>query len=118
MRTRTTAGVAIVLTASALLGWMDGLGRSAYQPRRSGTNRSRTRRRADSPILPVPDAPFGGVIGRKAKESTPGLPKDVTAPAGAPNVLLIMTDDTGFGATSTFGGPIPTPNFDRVAKSG
>ena len=38
----------------------------------------------------------------------------MTAPKGAPNVLLIMTDDTGFGAASTFGGPIPTPNFDRV----
>src|SRR5262245_55650750 len=71
-----------------------------------------------SPILPVLDAPFGGVVGRKAKESKPDFPKDVTAPKGAPNVLLIMTDDTGFGAASTFGGPIPTPNFDRVAKSG
>jgi arylsulfatase A-like enzyme len=42
----------------------------------------------------------------------------VRAPEGAPNVLLIMTDDTGFGAASTFGGPIPTPALDRVAKSG
>ena len=71
-----------------------------------------------SPVLPVPDAPFGGVIGRVAKESKPDFPKDVTAPKGAPNVLLIMTDDTGFGASSTFGGPIPTPNFDRMAKNG
>ena len=71
-----------------------------------------------SAVLPMPDAPFGGVIGRKADESKPDFPKDVTAPKGAPNVLLIMTDDTGFGATSTFGGPIPTPNFDRVAKAG
>ena len=71
-----------------------------------------------SPVLPVPDEPFGGVIGRKASESKPDFPVGVTAPKGAPNVLLIMTDDTGFGATSTFGGPIPTPNFDRVAKNG
>src|SRR5499425_355369 len=71
-----------------------------------------------SPILPVLDEPFGGVIGRKANESKPDFPVGVTAPKGAPNVLLIMTDDTGFGATSTFGGPIPTPSFDRVAKSG
>lgn len=70
------------------------------------------------PILPVPAAPFDGVIGRKVSESKPDFPKAVTAPAGAPNVLLIMTDDTGFGAPSTFGGPIPTPSLDRVAKSG
>ena len=71
-----------------------------------------------SAILPAPEPPFGGVIGRTAKESTPDFPKAVTAPTGAPNVLLIMTDDTGFGAASTFGGPIPTPTLDRVAKSG
>jgi len=69
-------------------------------------------------VLPVPQAQFGGVIGRKASESTPDFPKDVTAPKSAPNVLLIMTDDTGFGAASAFGGPIPTPTLDRLAKSG
>ncbi len=69
-------------------------------------------------VLPVPDAPFQGVIGRKAKDSKPDFPKTVTAPKDAPNVLLIMTDDTGFGASSTFGGPIPTPAFDRVAQNG
>src|SRR5215510_2699888 len=70
------------------------------------------------PVLPVPDQPFGGVIGRKVDESKPDFPKAVTAPKGAPNVLLIMTDDTGFGAARTFGGPIPTPSLDRVAQSG
>jgi arylsulfatase len=40
------------------------------------------------------------------------------APPGAPNVLLIMTDDVGFGAASTFGGPIPTPTFDSLARAG
>jgi arylsulfatase A-like enzyme len=71
-----------------------------------------------SAVLPVPQPQFGGVIGRKASESTPDFPKAVTAPKGAPNVLLIMTDDTGFGAASTFGGPIATPTLDRLAKSG
>jgi arylsulfatase A-like enzyme len=69
-------------------------------------------------VLPVPQPQFRGIIGRKASESTPDFPKSVTAPEGAPNVLLIMTDDTGFGAASTFGGPIPTPALDRLAKSG
>lgn len=45
-------------------------------------------------------------------------PKGVTAPEGAPNVLLILTDDVGFGASSTFGGPIQTPNLQRLADSG
>src|SRR5215813_3874787 len=71
-----------------------------------------------SAVLPVPQPQFRGVIGRKASDSTPDFPKGVTAPTGAPNVLLIMTDDTGFGAASTFGGPIPTPTLDRLAKSG
>src|SRR5262245_23277145 len=63
-------------------------------------------------VLPKPEAPFKGKIGRTAKESTPDFPKPLEAPKGAPNVLLILTDDVGFGASSTFGGPIPTPNFD------
>jgi hypothetical protein len=69
-------------------------------------------------VLPAPDPAFGGVIGRTAKNSKPDFPKAVTAPRAAPNVLLIMTDDTGFGAVSTFGGPIPTPTLDRVAQRG
>jgi arylsulfatase A-like enzyme len=40
----------------------------------------------------------------------------VEAPKGAPNILVILTDDVGFGASSTFGGPIPTPTMDRLAK--
>ena len=48
----------------------------------------------------------------------PGFPAAPTAPKGAPNVLLIMTDDVGFAASSTFGGPIPTPTFDRLAAVG
>jgi arylsulfatase A-like enzyme len=69
-------------------------------------------------VLPYPQQPFKGKIGRTAKESTPDFPTGVVAPKGAPNVLLIMPDDVGFGASSTFGGPIPTPTFDRLAQSG
>src|SRR6266478_117792 len=71
-----------------------------------------------SVVLPVPQPRFGGVIGRKASESKPDFPKAVAAPKGAPNILLILTDDTGFGASGTFGGPIPTPTLDRVAQRG
>jgi arylsulfatase A-like enzyme len=68
--------------------------------------------------LPPPDAKFGGVIKERASESTPWWPPRVVPPRGAPNILLIMTDDSGFGAPSTFGGVIPTPALDRIAKAG
>jgi len=65
-----------------------------------------------------PDQAFKGHIGRTARDSTPDFPKEVRAPKGAPNVLLILMDDVGFGASSTFGGPVPTPALDRVAQAG
>jgi arylsulfatase A-like enzyme len=68
--------------------------------------------------LPAPDPKFGGVIRETASESTPWWPPRIVPPKGAPNVLLIMTDDQGFGAPSTFGGVIPTPAMDRIAKAG
>ena len=68
--------------------------------------------------LPPPDPKFGGVIKEKASESKAWWPPRVVPPKGAPNVLLIMTDDEGFGAPSTFGGVVPTPALDRIAKSG
>src|SRR5262249_43294514 len=69
-------------------------------------------------VLPKPEAPFKGKIGRTVKDSVPDFPNSVEAPKGAPNVLLILTDDVGFGASSTFGGPIQTPNFQRLADNG
>src|SRR3974390_2164166 len=69
-------------------------------------------------VLPHAEPTFKGKIGRTVKGSTPDFPKAVQAPKGAPNVLLIMTDDVGFGASSTFGGPIPTPTFDKLASAG
>ena len=72
----------------------------------------------DGKQLPPPPLPFGGVIKEKASESTPWWPPRVVPPKGAPNVLLIMTDDQGFGAPSTFGGVIPTPTMDRIANEG
>src|SRR6266567_7845098 len=68
--------------------------------------------------LPPPDPKFGGVIKENAAQSKAWWAPRVVPPKGAPNVLLIMTDDVGFGAPSTFGGVIPTPALDRIAKSG
>jgi arylsulfatase len=68
--------------------------------------------------LPPPDPAFGGTIKENAAQSKPWWAPRVVPPKGAPNVLLIMTDDVGFAAPSTFGGVIPTPALDRIAKSG
>ena len=68
--------------------------------------------------LPVPDPQFGGVIKEKASDSKAWWPPRVVPPKGAPNVLLIMTDDSGFGAPGTFGGVVPTPALDRIAATG
>ena len=73
---------------------------------------------ADRTVLPMPDPAFKGKIGETYKGSTPDYPQPIRAPEGAPNVLLILLDDVGFGMTSTFGGPVPTPNLDKLAKTG
>jgi arylsulfatase len=72
----------------------------------------------DGRYLPPPPPKFGGEINLNAYQSKPWWPPRVVPPKGAPNVLLIMTDDVGFGAPSTFGGVIPTPSLDRIAKMG
>ena len=72
----------------------------------------------DGKQLPAPPQKFGGVIKDTAAQSKPYWPPRVVPPKGAPNVLVIMTDDAGFGVPSTFGGVIPTPALDRIAKAG
>ena len=69
-------------------------------------------------VLPRAEPPFEGKVGRTTADSIKDFPKAVQAPKGAPNILLILTDDVGFGASSTFGGPIPTATMDRLAKNG
>ena len=72
----------------------------------------------DGNYLPPAPPRFGGDIGLDVKDSKPYWPSRVVPPKGAPNILLIMTDDAGYGVSSTFGGVIPTPALDRVAKAG
>jgi hypothetical protein len=72
----------------------------------------------DGKYLPNPPSKFGGVINLQASDSKPYWPPQVVPPKGAPNILLIMTDDQGYGICSTFGGVIPTAALDRVAKMG
>jgi arylsulfatase A-like enzyme len=72
----------------------------------------------DGRYLPNPAPAFGGKIGLSVADSKPYWPPNVVPPKGAPNILLIMTDDQGYGVSGTFGGVIPTPNMDRIAKMG
>ncbi len=74
----------------------------------------------DRTVLPIPDRAFGGTAGRTLRESVPDwtMIPGSKAPEGAPNILLVLIDDAGFGGPDTFGGPIRTPNFTRVQKMG
>ena len=69
-------------------------------------------------VLPLPEPPFQGLANRTLAGSKPDYPRPVQAPQGAPNILLILIDDAGFGNPSTFGGPVQTPTLDRLARDG
>ena len=71
------------------------------------------------PIVEYPaGAPFPGVIGRTADESSPAWPAPTRAEKGAPNVLFVVLDDTGYGQLGCYGSPIATPTFDALAAGG
>ena len=72
----------------------------------------------DGKYLPPTPPKFGGEINLEAAKSKPYWPAQVVPPKGAPNILLIMTDDQGYGVPGTFGGVIPTPALDRIARAG
>ena len=68
--------------------------------------------------LPHATPPYAGEMGATISESQPTAITTTQAPAGAPNIVLVLLDDVGFGTCGTFGGPVPTPALDRVAKNG
>jgi arylsulfatase A-like enzyme len=104
-----------VLALSALLGWEP----AQAQQQTTGTPGSPSATTTiEGSQLPPPPQEFKGKIQRNAAQSTPFWPMRVVPPKGAPNILLIMTDDTGFGVSSTFGGVIPSPTLDRIAANG
>jgi Sulfatase len=113
--------VAMKITTALSLGFLLG---TSYLPGSMAqqTNGAPGSPSATTPIdgtqLPPEPPKFGGVINENAKDSKPYWPPSVVPPKGAPNVLLIMTDDQGYGVSGTFGGVIPTPSMDRIAKAG
>ncbi len=114
----TITRLALLALVVVLVGWQLG-GVPALAQRITGTpgapNATTT---LPGNQLPAPAPPFGGVIKDGALQSRPWWAPRITPPQSAPNVLLIITDDAGFGVPSTFGGVIPTPAMERVAKAG
>lgn len=97
-----------------------GLAYGCNQPEQKAetTDSTAVSARFDRSVLPILTHPFAGKVDTNAFDSKPDFPVEVAAPADAPNVLLIMTDDVGYGASSTFGGPVSTPTFDSLAANG
>lgn len=73
---------------------------------------------SDSRVLPMPTPPFTGNIEPNLVDSTPDWPPTIAPPASAPNVLLILIDDAGYGSNSVFGGIVPTPALEKLAQRG
>jgi arylsulfatase A-like enzyme len=71
-------------------------------------------------VLPIPDRPYTGVTTYDAKDPDTSFPaiEPLRPPEGAPNVLVILIDDAGFGSSSAFGGPCQTPTFEKLASKG
>jgi arylsulfatase len=109
-----TLTTATLLAAALLLGWLAYPGLAQEQPK------AETPPPAATPsVLPRPDFHFPGNVGRTYLDSDPPqFPQPVQAPQGAPNVVLILIDDTGFGQFSTFGGGVPSPTMDKLAAEG
>ncbi len=118
--TQALAGVGVVI--GCLVGYVAAVGSpslTALFENSPSTPRSQQKvERRNGTQLPKPDPKFKGKIRATYKDSKPDFPQSVQAPKGAPNVLLILLDDVGFGMCSTFGGPVPTPHMDKLAKNG
>jgi arylsulfatase A-like enzyme len=75
---------------------------------------------AEREVLPIPDRPYGGPVYEDAKDPEASFPpiEPLRPPAGAPNVLIVLIDDAGFGCSTAFGGPCQTPVAERLAAGG
>ena len=105
----------VVIAAGGCLGWLA----SAYQT--THAQEAATKPPASTSVgdvLPLPPKPFQGTINLRAKDSKSDFPQPIQVPEGAPNILLVLLDDVGYGATSTFGGPCNTPTLTRLAEKG
>lgn len=116
MRSRVLIAAALVAVGCAL-GWLTASGRfgeAFAQKSKVDSSESGTPK-----VLPRPDFRFKGNVGRTFQDSDkPQFPQPIKAPKGAPNIVLILLDDVGFGQFSTFGGGVPSPTMDKLAAQG
>jgi arylsulfatase A-like enzyme len=117
MRMRLLA-LTCLLMAGGMFGWLTWHESAKVASAQEKKLESSSAPKVDRTTLPIPLSPFEGKIGKTYKESESAWQKPVSAPEGAPNVIVILLDDVGFGQTSTFGGLIPTPNLDKLASEG
>jgi len=103
-------GVLLSIAAAAFVAACQALERPGASSTASGS--------LDRTVLPIAEPEPPTYTELDVRDIEPPARFEVKAPAGAPNVVIILIDDLGFGATSTFGGPIPTPTLDRLAKAG
>jgi arylsulfatase len=111
---KRSMSVVAVVAAGGLVGWLAAAGNVAGRAQ----DEARPKVGENRGDIPVPDAPFKGVANRTLEGSKPDFPQPIQAPQGAPNVLLVLIDDAGFGNPSTFGGPCQTPTLSRLASQG
>ena len=120
MLRNTKIQMVLVLVAGASIGYVAASGKlNPFQRAKAAPpQEASTADALDRSAPPIPDSPFHGVAKRTLEGSKPDFPRPVTAPKNAPNVLLILVDDAGFGNPSTFGGPCQTPNLTKLADRG
>jgi len=111
-------GPQFVRLAAVFLILLAAVGTKAQQPTSGAPGSPSATTTIEGNQLPAPPPKFGGVIKETLQGSKTWWPPRVVPPKGAPNILLIMTDDQGYGVPGTFGGVIPTSALDRIARTG
>jgi arylsulfatase len=118
MGRRITLAAALV-SAGALMGFLTSWDRMMTAHAQEGSKAGSFPPPSTPTVLPRPDFHFKGNVGRTYLDSdAPQFPQPVQAPKGAPNIVLILIDDAGFGQFSTFGGGVPSPTMDKLAAEG
>jgi arylsulfatase A-like enzyme len=117
VRYATRMSARVLIGMSALLGWLAAGGGSALNPSAYAAEEA-VAGKLDRTVLPIPEPQYPPITVLDARDAKAPPRFEVKAPAGAPNVLIVLIDDMGFGQSSAFGGPIHMPTVERLANNG